>query len=798
MDQDNTKQPEDSNSPLSRYEQLQKDLYLAGQSRAVWWAEKKFRWTPKAFYQVLLLGCLDKVYRYPDDYPIAELRGEIIQKFAWRIGRQSGKTECLAIAALYLGICKPITEYKKCKPTTPGAVKVYPGRDKRVKKSRKTGQYPPGAEKVEPKEGNLKPYYVIPYWGIPFKRGAKIIMASADADKAKTVFDRVMKFLNDCTEFQLAMEQEIIRVKKHPFPTVEIDVEGWKFPAEIMFRGPGAKGQALRSKTFDYKLYDEADYFPPSFFEAEKATGINAGDDAVTILSSTPSGRRDHFFKACFAPGTKVQMADGSEKNIEDIKIGDEVINRFGATEPVTDTMNRPYNGPMIRFNIYPNIEDDIYATPNHRFMAVRKRDRFCEGCRSIVWENGSECPLHDKHKGFKPVKPAYFEIGKLREGDYLAIPRKIWKGETSGPDITHITDNFVYVPITHHYKVQFWEGTVYNLTVGEDHSYNVSGLGVANCTDASWGYKEFWFPSWENPNYTTKKDREFRAELNQTAYEHEIMADWGTVEMGVFDWTYFQKVFAYEYDNVAKHNKYEYRLIKFDSNDIKHIGMPNLGNWLKDRFVPINPLAKYWFGADLGYSADPSEFVVFEEFNGVMKMVMRIHMEHLTYDIQADMIALLDTYFKFQMLGMDAGNNGTSVAQILQAKRQGWNRFAHHRFDKRLLPIPFGGRLMIDKRNGKEITEPAKQAMTNMIIHAAEMKLLIMPGLNYDESCENQFRNHTYSVGAGGQIVYSKGSIYPDHIIDAVRTAFYARTASQFVNKRNLPSGGLGRARPW
>jgi hypothetical protein len=487
--------------------------------------------------------------------------------------------------------------------------------------------------------------------------------------------------------------------------------------------------------------------------------------------------------------------------SIEDIEVGDSVYNRFGNIEPVTDVMNRPYEGEIIEVNTSLNGEV-FQVTPNHRFMAIRKKDRFCEGCRKIVWKNLSGCILHGRHKGFiKVLKPEYFAIDTLKEGDLLAIPQLMWGKFFSHISIKkyflHKDEEFVYVPITLLTRVKY-KGSVFNLTVGNDHSYNVSGFGVANCTDAERGYKEFWFPSWENPNYTTKTDRDFRAVLNQTAYEHEIMADWGTVEMGVFDWTYFQNVFNYSYANNAKENRYEYRLIKLNSNDVKHITIGSLGSWLAKRFVVKNPLAKYYFGADLGYSADPSEFVVFEEFNGVMKMVLRIHMEHLTYDIQADIIALLDTYFKFEMLGMDAGNNGQSVAQILQSKRQGWQKFAHHRFDKRLIPIPFGGRLLIDKRNGKDITEPAKIAMTNMIIHAAEQKLLIMPGLAFDDTIENQFRNHTYSMGSSGQIVYSKGSIYPDHCIDSVRTAFYARCFSKFVNHRGLPSGSVGRARNW
>lgn len=687
--------------------------------------------------------------------------------------KNSGKTECLAIAALYMAVCKPVKFHKS-----------YGVR----RKSAITAENPTGQVKVVE----------------DFTRGANIIMASADADKAKVIFDRVLSFLNASPEYQIAMDSGVIKVGKHPFPTIIINADGWVKPATVTFRGPGAGGQAARSHTYDYKLYDEADYMPEAFFEAELATEINAKtasgkDNSFVILSSTPSGRRAHFYRACFGHEALVAMADGSLRKIQSIELGEEVLNRFGKPEKVTENIQRDYVGDIVRMRVAGF--EHVRVTPNHRVMAIKSNSRYCNGCKSAVWTNRSVCVLHGMHSKVKPPVPEYHEIGDLDAGDFIAIPRAFadtyFKNDyvpgTKQKLINSFkNDDFLFMPILQYDILKNQKIVVYNLTVENDHSYTVNGIGVANCTDPKMGFKEFHFPSWENPNYDEKMDRKSQATLSRTAYEHEIMANWGTVEMGVFDWTYFHKVFSYEYKNSAKREKYEYRNVKLSPDDIRKIGMNNLSRWLLVRFVPRNPLAKYWFGADLGYSADPSEFVVFEEFNGVMKMVQRIHMEHLTYDIQADLIALMDTYFQFQMLGMDAGNNGTAVAQMLQSKRTGWNKFASHNFERRLLPIPFGGRLQIDKINGKEITEPAKQAMTNMIIAHAEQKLLIMPGLDYDPDFENQFRNHTYSVGLAGGIVYSKGTVSADHIIDAVRTAFYAKAAANFTTKKRLPGSSM------
>ena len=50
-------------------------------------------------------------------------------------------------------------------------------------------------------------------------------------------------------------------------------------------------------------------------------------------------------------------------------------------------------------------------------------------------------------------------------------------------------------------------------------------------CKNPSWGYAEFWHPSMDNPNWNKQMEDQFRAELTQSQYEHEILAEFGTEE---------------------------------------------------------------------------------------------------------------------------------------------------------------------------------------------------------------------------------------------------------------------------
>ena len=719
----------------------------------------------------------------------------------------SGKTEVLALGSLFLALCRPI-QY---------------GIRRRYKDATLIGtEKPDGTINETGWTETIDPYM----------RGAKIIVGSADADKARTIFDRVMKFVSASEKLSAGMDEGTIIKKLHPFPELIFNVAGWTEPASITFRGPGASGQTARSKTFDYKLYDEADYMPPIFFEAEKATSINAGDHGLVILSSTPTGKREHFYNACFTEDAPVIMADGSLKKIIDIKIGDMVFNRYGKPEPVTKIMNREMNsfrsksrraGSLV--TVMTSLNDTaISVTSNHNFMAVLKYERFCQSCLKFVWKNNTDCVLHGKHKGLKPLQPQYHHIDKLSVGDYLAIPLSLIKAPKK-VFLGHIEGEFLYVPITQ-YKKEYTKAKVYNLTVGDDHSYCVNYYGVANCTRPDWNYQEFHVPSKENPNYTPEFDREFLAEHTKTVYEHEIEAIWGTAEEGVFDWTFFEWVFRpyyekkslnsnevvqvpiyriFDTDNNKKRKPYpdEYERINLNPSNLKKIGFKNLAPWLISKLPPKMTNKRYWFGADLGYQSDPSEFVVFEEYNGILKLILRIHMEHIEYLTQVDIIAFLDTFYQFAALGMDQGSNGLMVEQVLKAKENGHNKYKAHNFEKRLHAINFSKTVQVsNKFNGQTVLVPVKQFMTDSIIMAAQSKMLILPGVDVDEDIENQFRNHTYSVGSGGTIIYSKGSVSPDHIIDAVRTAFFAKSMAKMPSNKAWPTGNTfkpnGGSRGW
>lgn len=70
----------------------------------------------------------------------------------------------------------------------------------------------------------------------------------------------------------------------------------------------------------------------------------------------------------CFIADTKVTMADGSQKNIQDVVVGDSVISHKGRVQPVLRTIKKPYTGDLITINC-TGFASDITSTPDHRFL---------------------------------------------------------------------------------------------------------------------------------------------------------------------------------------------------------------------------------------------------------------------------------------------------------------------------------------------------------------------------------------------------------------------------------------------
>jgi len=171
------------------------------------------------------------------------------------------------------------------------------------------------------------------------------------------------------------------------------------------------------------------------------------------------------------------------------------------------------------------------------------------------------------------------------------------------------------------------------------------------------------------------------------------------------------------------------------------------------------------WLGADLGYTSDPTELLLFEEGEDeVLSLVLRVHAERVAYPALSEVIALLDRVYDPIGIGLDRGGNGTAVEHELLSL----DKFRDRHFAGRLVGYDFGGTLAVgEDEQGKVIKKRVKEEMTRIINKALHAHKVRLP--TEDAEVEDQLCTQTYVVGDRG-IVYSKGN---DHIVDAMRCAF-------------------------
>ena len=121
-------------------------------------------------------------------------------------------------------------------------------------------------------------------------------------------------------------------------------------------------------------------------------------------------------------PNTKILMSDFSEKNIQDIKIGDKIISDKGNICNVYDVFSRQYNGDIVKMKTNRNSE--IYTTKEHPFLSIKRNNILCNsGDWKICKPDSKQCKKrHPKHQ--TSFIPSYNYVSELKGGDFLTTPK--------------------------------------------------------------------------------------------------------------------------------------------------------------------------------------------------------------------------------------------------------------------------------------------------------------------------------------------------------------------------------------
>jgi len=277
--------------------------------------------------------------------------------------------------------------------------------------------------------------------------------------------------------------------------------------------------------------------------------------------------------------------------------------------------------------------------------------------------------------------------------------------------------------------------------------------------------WRVFRWPSWFNPAWSDEREAElaeFYGGKDTAGWQHEVAGEHGKPSYGAFNAEHLVD---------CQTDIEEYQAITITGEALA--GCDTEAE-VFDRLEMLLNLAPqdgtYWVGGDLGYTNDPTEIVVFretkEDERSRMRLVLRVHMEHVAYPHIAEAIALLDRYYAPLGIGVDRGGNGLAVVQELTTL----DKYRELDLEHRLHGYDFGGVVTVAMKDGQPLKKRTKEYMTSLINRGFQRKELLLPEEDFE--IEDEFTTHTYSL-VNGKVIYSKGN---DHIVDAVRCAALVR----------------------
>ena len=124
--------------------------------------------------------------------------------------------------------------------------------------------------------------------------------------------------------------------------------------------------------------------------------------------------------RGCFLPHTDILMANGTVKNIEDVKIGEKVITHKGNIKNVYATPRYEIEEKM--YTVKAGGNEPITATNNHKFL-VLKTDK-CNHPSAKITYCKSNCKRYARCKYRKNQEIGWVEAQNLKVGDMLCIPK--------------------------------------------------------------------------------------------------------------------------------------------------------------------------------------------------------------------------------------------------------------------------------------------------------------------------------------------------------------------------------------
>lgn len=286
-------------------------------------------------------------------------------------------------------------------------------------------------------------------------------------------------------------------------------------------------------------------------------------------------------------------------------------------------------------------------------------------------------------------------------------------------------------------------------------------------CTDPAMGFKEHFHPSYHNPNWCDEMEAEFRATLSEQGYVHEVEAEFGTQNTGVFNKDrvdFAKEIYNYSYQPL---DYYQEAALKSGN-----MVMPDMLLYDRKHHPPFNRFRT--IGVDWDKYAETSSIVVLE-FNERLKKFMilkafSVPRSEYSYDLAVKTVIEFNEIYKPAMIYCDRGSGEYQIEQLCLYGKD----HPETRLQDKVKGFQFSQNIDVENPVTGEITkEPLKPFMVTQLQIAFERDQLVIS--KYDEKLYKQLIDYeVVKIAQNGKPIFSDTN---EHFIDALGLAYLAMT---------------------
>lgn len=265
---------------------------------------------------------------------------------------------------------------------------------------------------------------------------------------------------------------------------------------------------------------------------------------------------------------------------------------------------------------------------------------------------------------------------------------------------------------------------------------------------DSAKGWAEFYFPTMVNPEWTPQLEQELRGMYTTVAYEHEVLAEFGTEMIGVFNKDFIDE---------AADSKYAFQANPRLNSPIC-IGV----DW--DKFGAATQIVVVqWNPFETRRASDNAHFD--PSIPGRFQVINRIEIPkgEFTYDKAVDEICRLDAIYAPEFIFPDRGAGEYQIEMLRK------------RLGDKVKGVHLGSSHEVRDPHSREFDKkPIKPFMVSQTTLLLERGMLRIPHTDIDETISRQMTNYTVVriSPKTGEPTYSSED---EHALDAMMLALLA-----------------------